>query len=85
LRTRLAYSKRLHEVDEERYQAVLAKLRRQTEDAAAWRDKCVSYFGTFAVTGGVGLIRGLPLNVGRPLMAAARPFSTTAGRLVQCE
>ena len=27
-------------VDEERYQAVLARLRRQAEDAAAWRDKC---------------------------------------------
>lgn len=24
--------------------AVPAKLRRQTEDAAAWRDKCVAYF-----------------------------------------
>jgi alpha-glucuronidase len=34
-------------VDEERYQAVLAKLRRQTEDAAAWRDKCVRYFQAF--------------------------------------
>src|SRR5262245_30158655 len=31
-------------VDEERYQAVLARLHRQTEDAAAWRDKCVRYF-----------------------------------------
>jgi alpha-glucuronidase len=31
-------------VDEERYQAVLARLRRQAEDAAAWREKCVSYF-----------------------------------------
>jgi len=31
-------------VDEERYQAVLAKLRRQASDAAAWRDKCVGYF-----------------------------------------
>jgi alpha-glucuronidase len=31
-------------VDEPRYDAVLAKLRRQTEDAAAWRDKCVRYF-----------------------------------------
>ena len=27
-------------VDEERYQAVLAKLHRQSDDAAAWRDKC---------------------------------------------
>ncbi len=34
-------------LDEERYQAVLAKLRRQAEDAAAWRDKCVSYFRGF--------------------------------------
>lgn len=31
-------------VDEARFQAVLAKLRRQSEDAAAWRDKCVAYF-----------------------------------------
>jgi alpha-glucuronidase len=31
-------------VDEERYQAVLVKLHRQTQDAAAWRDKCVRYF-----------------------------------------
>ena len=31
-------------VDEERYQAVLARLRRQSADAAAWRDKCVGYF-----------------------------------------
>jgi alpha-glucuronidase len=31
-------------VDEERFQAVLAKLHRQTADAAAWRDKCVQYF-----------------------------------------
>jgi alpha-glucuronidase len=31
-------------LDTPRYQAVLAKLRRQTEDAAAWRDKCLRYF-----------------------------------------
>jgi alpha-glucuronidase len=31
-------------VDPARYAAVLAKLRRQSEDAAAWRDKCVAYF-----------------------------------------
>jgi alpha-glucuronidase len=34
-------------VDEERYQAVLDKLRLQTADAAAWRDKCVRYFQRF--------------------------------------
>jgi alpha-glucuronidase len=34
------------QVDEERYQAVLAKLRRQSADAAAWRDACVAYFRT---------------------------------------
>jgi len=33
-------------VDEQRYEAVLAKLRRQSADAAAWRDKCVRYFET---------------------------------------
>lgn len=31
-------------IDQPRYEAVLAKLGRQTDDAAAWRDKCVSYF-----------------------------------------
>ena len=31
-------------VDDERYQAVLARLKRQAEDAAAWRDKCLRYF-----------------------------------------
>jgi alpha-glucuronidase len=34
-------------VDAERYEAVLAKLHRQTEDAAAWRDKCIRYFQAF--------------------------------------
>jgi alpha-glucuronidase len=32
------------QVDQERHRAVLAKLRRQAEDAAAWRDKCIGYF-----------------------------------------
>ena len=31
-------------VDEERYQAVLAKLQRQSADAVAWSDKCIRYF-----------------------------------------
>jgi alpha-glucuronidase len=31
-------------VDDERFRAVSAKMSRQSEDAAAWRDKCVSYF-----------------------------------------
>jgi alpha-glucuronidase len=35
-------------VDEARYQAVLARLRRQTEDAARWRDKCLRYFQAFS-------------------------------------
>jgi alpha-glucuronidase len=35
-------------VDEERYQAVLAKLRIQSTDAAAWRDKCLRYFQQFS-------------------------------------
>jgi alpha-glucuronidase len=35
-------------VDEERHQAVLARLRQQTADAAAWRDKCLRYFQQFS-------------------------------------
>jgi alpha-glucuronidase len=35
-------------VDDERYEAVLAKLRRQAEDAAAWSDKCLRYFQAFS-------------------------------------
>ncbi len=35
-------------VDDERFEAVLAKLRRQAADAAAWRDKCLSYFQGFS-------------------------------------
>jgi alpha-glucuronidase len=35
-------------VDEERYQAVLAKLRRQSADAASWRDKILRYFQQFS-------------------------------------
>ena len=35
-------------VDAERYGAVLSKLRRQADDAAAWRDKCLKYFQQFS-------------------------------------
>jgi alpha-glucuronidase len=35
-------------VDDERYRAVLAKLQRQTSDAAAWRDHIVGYFQGFS-------------------------------------
>ena len=35
-------------VDEERYQAVLAKLRRQAADAASWRDRILKYFQQFS-------------------------------------
>jgi alpha-glucuronidase len=35
-------------VDPERYQAVLAKLQRQAQDAADWRDKCLRYFRAFS-------------------------------------
>jgi alpha-glucuronidase len=35
-------------VDEERHAAVAAKLRIQTADAAAWRDKCLNYFAQFS-------------------------------------
>jgi alpha-glucuronidase len=38
----------LHGIDEERYQAVLAKLRQQAQDAATWRDKCLRYFESFS-------------------------------------
>jgi alpha-glucuronidase len=33
-------------IDQQRYDAVLAKLRQQSADAAAWRDKCVRYFSS---------------------------------------
>ena len=36
------------QVDDERYRAVLEKLQRQAEDAAAWRDKCLKYFQQFS-------------------------------------
>ena len=35
-------------VDDERHAAVAAKLRIQTTDAAAWRDKCLNYFAQFS-------------------------------------
>ena len=35
-------------VDAERHAAVLAKLRHQAHDAAAWRDKCLKYFQQFS-------------------------------------
>ena len=35
-------------VDDERHAAVLAKLRTQALDAAAWRDKCLRYFQQFS-------------------------------------
>jgi alpha-glucuronidase len=38
-------------IDEERFMAVLSKLRRQADDAAEWRDKCLEYFRQFS--GGV--------------------------------
>ena len=44
-------------VDDERHRAVLAKLRRQAADAAAWRDKCLRYFQTFSQ-------RPLPATIG---------------------
>jgi alpha-glucuronidase len=33
---------------DERHAAVLAKLRTQAVDAAAWRDKCLRYFQQFS-------------------------------------
>ena len=36
------------QVDDQRYRAVLAKLQRQADDAAAWRDKCLEYFRQFS-------------------------------------
>jgi alpha-glucuronidase len=35
-------------VDGERFDAVLSKLRIQSADAAAWRDKCLRYFAQFS-------------------------------------
>ena len=35
-------------VDDERHRAVQVKLHQQAEDAAAWRDKCLRYFGRFS-------------------------------------
>jgi alpha-glucuronidase len=35
-------------VDDGRYAAVLARLERQAADAAAWRDKCLTYFQQFS-------------------------------------
>jgi alpha-glucuronidase len=35
-------------IDSERFDAVLARLQRQTADAAAWRDKCLAYFQGFS-------------------------------------
>ena len=43
-RSRRAGRRCAGKVDDERYRAVLAKLRRQADDAAAWRDKCLRYF-----------------------------------------
>jgi alpha-glucuronidase len=36
------------QVDDARFHAVLARLQRQAEDAAAWRDKCLKYFQQFS-------------------------------------
>ena len=36
------------EIDYDRFAAVLVKLHRQSQDAAAWRDKCLGYFQTFS-------------------------------------
>ena len=35
-------------VDDARYAAVLDKLERQAADAAAWREKCLTYFHQFS-------------------------------------
>jgi alpha-glucuronidase len=35
-------------VDGERHEAVAHRLRKQVEDAAAWRDKCLKYFQQFS-------------------------------------
>ena len=44
-------------VDPERFDAVSAKLRRQADEAAAWRDKCLRYFQQFSK-------RPLPASIG---------------------
>jgi alpha-glucuronidase len=35
-------------VDDERHAEVARKLRKQVEDAAVWRDKCLTYFQQFS-------------------------------------
>ena len=42
------WSRLLGKVDQERHEAVAAKLRQQVEDAAAWRDHCLRYFQQFS-------------------------------------
>jgi alpha-glucuronidase len=44
-------------VDPERFDAVAAKLRRQADEAVAWRDKCLRYFQQFSK-------RPLPASIG---------------------
>jgi alpha-glucuronidase len=36
------------QVDDARFHAVLARLQRQADDAAAWRDQCLKYFQQFS-------------------------------------
>ncbi|MCK7532414.1 MAG: hypothetical protein MZV63_15975 [Marinilabiliales bacterium] len=56
-------------IDEERHRAVLAKLRVQASDAAAWRDKCLRYFqqfsGAAAISGGDSIRRCDPIGASR--------------------
>jgi alpha-glucuronidase len=51
------------QVDDERHAAVLEKLRRQADDAAAWRDTCLRYFQQFS---------GRPTTIAEPVPGGGR-------------
>ncbi len=57
-------------IDEERYQAVLAKLQTQAADAAAWRDKCLNVLPAVSASGRYPT--DSPLRASRWIDAGAR-------------
>ena len=62
-------------IDDERYQAVLAKLQLQARDAAAWRDKCLRYFQTFSK----GALPPAAVDIGNPPLRARMPAGLRIG------